>query len=276
MLALPAPLLLAPTSPQTLWCYRSLQPVPTGTPQDVKPCGLCERSWRLCPGGACCLGLLGQQRRADGVAQPGGFESRRSQSGAQRAWILWFQPGGSQLEGVQSGAPNPGFPSPRVSMGGSQPGGPGAAGRGSVGGALRALWAVPSGQAPPPGQSWPVRVSRVFTNPPGSWPRPEPISDGFMHHSQSASPACFLVLCGLQPIRARRKTRSSPPLSLPITACAVAVAQSALPFLHAGSGRQGAGWRRGAVAARHFRCQAAAGAERGRAGPGPGPWVSEG
>lgn len=203
MLALPAPLLLAPTSPQTLWCYQSLQPVPTGTPQDMKPCGLCERSWGLCPGGACCLGLLGQQRRADGVAQPGGFESRRSQSGAQRAWILWFQPGRSQLEGVQSGAPNPGFPSPRVSMRGSQSGGPGAAGRGSVGGALRALWAVPSGQAPPPGQSWPVRISRVFTNPPGSWPRPEPISDGFMAPQPISFPC-------LPPSPLRAPTNQSP------------------------------------------------------------------
>lgn len=42
-----------------LWCYQSLPPVPTGTAQDTELCGFCERSWGLCPRGACLLDLLG-------------------------------------------------------------------------------------------------------------------------------------------------------------------------------------------------------------------------
>lgn len=141
MLVLPVPLLPAPPA------HRNLFPQgPLGTRSCV---AFVSRAGGLCPAGACLHGP-----GADQEAQPEGFQPCRSQPGAQSPGVLWFQPRGSKA-GV------------------SQRGGPSAAGRDSVGGSI---W---TGPAP-----WPIIARSILprAHQPSrdSWPRPEPISDGFI------------------------------------------------------------------------------------------------
>lgn len=183
------------------------------------------------------------------------------------AWGLEHEGSVVPVRGSQPRVPNP-----RVQTQGSQPrvpqsGGPCQGVPVPPGGALRA-W--PSRQAPPLGQSRRLRISRALPNPAGSWPRPEPISDGLIE-PQPISVRCLLP----SPLHAPTNQSAPqnplrPPGSPPITARPVAVAQSAPPFPRSGSGRQGAGWRRGGGGGTSLPVPSGrrSGARPGRAGPG--------